>query len=193
MRKTSRRGQEELEHVTHIATEALAGHRIVKAFGAEAREAARFAGATQLLYRTNMKITSALSALPPMMEFIGGVAGGGGDLVRLAPHPAGGVLTPGDFSSFLTAAFMMYGPIKKLSRVNASLQQAIAAAAAHLRDARHAQRSARQAGRAGAGARARPGVEFRDVGFAYDDEPDRFILRHVSFSSAPGRSSRSSG
>ena len=32
------------------------------------------------------------------------------------------------FTAFLAAAFMMYGPIKKLSRVNASIQQAIAAA-----------------------------------------------------------------
>ena len=74
VRRTSRRGQEELEQVTHIATESLAGHRIVKAFGAEGREAERFNRATQLLYRTNMKITSALSALPPTMELIGGVA-----------------------------------------------------------------------------------------------------------------------
>ncbi len=33
-----------LEQVTHIATEGLAGHRIVKAFGAEGREAERFGG-----------------------------------------------------------------------------------------------------------------------------------------------------
>src|SRR6187431_42354 len=74
VRRTSKRGQEQLEHVTHIATEGLAGHRIVKAFGAEGREEKRFSEATHQLYRTNMKITSALSALPPMMEFIGGIA-----------------------------------------------------------------------------------------------------------------------
>ena len=39
VRRVSRRGQEEIEHVTHIATEGLAGHRIVKAFGAEGWEA----------------------------------------------------------------------------------------------------------------------------------------------------------
>ena len=62
VRRTSRRGQENLEQVTHIATEALAGHRIVKAFGAEAHEGERFGRATNLLYRTTMKITSALAA-----------------------------------------------------------------------------------------------------------------------------------
>ncbi len=38
VRRTTRRGQEELEHVTHLAAEGFTGHRIVKAFGAEARE-----------------------------------------------------------------------------------------------------------------------------------------------------------
>ncbi len=36
-------------------------------------------------------------------------------------------MTQGDFIAFVVAAFMMYGPIKKLSRVNTNLQQAIAA------------------------------------------------------------------
>jgi subfamily B ATP-binding cassette protein MsbA len=45
VRGQSKRSQEELAHVTHIAAEAYAGHRVVKAFGAEAREARRFADA----------------------------------------------------------------------------------------------------------------------------------------------------
>ncbi len=47
VRKTTRRSQEELSHLTHLATEALSGHRIVKAFGAEPREAERFAAASR--------------------------------------------------------------------------------------------------------------------------------------------------
>ena len=106
VRRTSKRGQEELEHVTHIATEALAGHRIVKAFGAEAREGERFSRATHLLYRTNMRITSALSALPPTMELIGGLAA----IAAIwygSKRIAAGELEVGDFAAFLTAAFMM--------------------------------------------------------------------------------------
>jgi subfamily B ATP-binding cassette protein MsbA len=33
----------------------------------------------------------------------------------------------------------------------------------------------------------RKGVEFRNIGFAYDDEPGRFVLRNVSFSVPAGR------
>ena len=35
---------------------------------------AKFQAASEFLYRTSMKVTSALSVLPPLMEFIGGVA-----------------------------------------------------------------------------------------------------------------------
>jgi subfamily B ATP-binding cassette protein MsbA len=40
---------------------------------------------------------------------------------------AAGRLTTGQFTAFIAALFMMYGPAKKLSRVNADLQQALAA------------------------------------------------------------------
>jgi subfamily B ATP-binding cassette protein MsbA len=185
VRSTSRRGQEHLEQVTHIATEGLAGHRIVKAFGAEAREGARFGQATQQLYRTNMKITSALSALPPTMEFIGGLAAVGA-IWYGATRIQQGLMTPGDFASFLAAAFMMYQPIKKLSRVNASLQQAIAAGQRIFELLDHHSEVHDKPG-APALAPLRDRVEFRDVGFAYDDEPGRFILRHVSFTVRAGQ------
>ena len=36
VRRTTRRSQEALEQITHVSAEAFTGHRIVKAFGAEA-------------------------------------------------------------------------------------------------------------------------------------------------------------
>ena len=74
VRRSTRRSQEHLEHLSHLTAEAFSGHRIVKAFGAERHEAERFAVASDRLYRTNLKITSTVSVLPPMMEFLGGVA-----------------------------------------------------------------------------------------------------------------------
>src|SRR5687768_6561452 len=127
VRRTTRRSQEALEHMAHVSAEAFAGHRIVKAFGAEAREADKFERASHHFYRTNMKVTSVLSALPPLMEFIGGVAFVAA-LIYGRQEIATGRLTPGEFSAFIAALFMMYAPAKKLSRVNADLQQAMAAA-----------------------------------------------------------------
>jgi subfamily B ATP-binding cassette protein MsbA len=128
-----------------------------------------------------------VSALPPLMEFIGGLAlvGAlwyGSTRIGRGPQP----LTPGDFVGFLFATFMLYTPIKKLSRVNASLQQAIASAQ-RIFELLDTHSEVKEAPGAPALAPLRSGVEFRDVGFAYDDEPDRFILRHVSFSVRAGQ------
>jgi subfamily B ATP-binding cassette protein MsbA len=157
----------------------------VKAFGAEAREASRFARATEQLYRTNMRITGALSALPPIMESLGGVAAVAA-IWYGATRIQQGLLQPGQFAAFIAAAFMMYQPIKKLSRVNASIQQAIAAAH-RIFEMLDTHSEVKDAPGAPSLAPVRSGVEFRDVGFAYDDEPDRFILRHVSFSVRAGQ------
>ncbi|MEQ1758984.1 MAG: ABC transporter transmembrane domain-containing protein [Vicinamibacterales bacterium] len=127
VRRTTRRSQEALAHITHLSAEAFTGHRIVKAFGAEAREASKFQAAAERLYRTNLTVTSALSALPPLMEVIGGLAFavalwyGSQEIVAQR-------LTTGEFIGFITALFMMYAPAKKLSRVSANMQQAMAAA-----------------------------------------------------------------
>ena len=41
VRRTTRRSQEALEHLSHLSAEAFTGHRIVKAFGTEAPRGAR--------------------------------------------------------------------------------------------------------------------------------------------------------
>jgi subfamily B ATP-binding cassette protein MsbA len=127
VRRTTRRSQEALEQITHVSAEAFSGHRIVKAFGAEARETAKFGAASHHLYRTSMKVTSALATLQPLMEFIGGLAFATA-LWYGSQEISAGRLTTGEFMAFIAALFMMYGPAKKLSRVSASLQQAVAAA-----------------------------------------------------------------
>jgi ATP-binding cassette, subfamily B, bacterial MsbA len=185
VRRTTRRSQEDLEHVTHLSAEALSGHRIVKAFGAEGRETERFSRATYSLFRTNMKITGSVSALPPLMEFIGGLAAVGA-LSWGAAEISRGRLTPGELTAFLAAAFLMYGPVKKLSRVNAGIQQTIAACQRifHLLDT-HTEVVERPG--AQPLGRLRTEVEFHDVGFAYEDDPTRHILRHVSFGARAGQ------
>jgi ATP-binding cassette, subfamily B, bacterial MsbA len=183
LRKTTRRSQEALEHLSHVSMETYTGHRIVKAFGAEGREGERFERASEGLYRTNMKVTRIVSILPPLMELLGGL----GIAVALwygSREITDGRLTPGEFTSFIAALLLMYGPVKKLSRVNASLQQAIAAAERifEVLD-RHTEVKEKP------GARPLPPfsrtIEFRDVVFQYDDG-HRPILRNVSFSVQAG-------
>lgn len=185
VRRTTRRSQEELEHLSHLTAEAFTGHRIVKAFGAEALEGARFYRASERLYRINMKVVSTVSALPPLMELLGGIAIVGA-IWYGSREIAAGVLTTGEFAAFLFAAFMMYGPVKKLSRVNANLNQAIAASQRifEILDT-HSEVLDRP------GAEPLPpmreAVEFRQVSFAYADDGGKTILRDVAFDVGAGQ------
>ncbi len=184
IRSTTRRSQEHLEHLSHVTAEAFTGHRIVKAFGAEAREEERFRHASQRLYRTNLKVTSALALLPPLMELLGGVA-----IVGLiwygSRQIAEKVLTEGDFAAFVAAAFMMYAPIKKLSRVNATLQQAMAASE-RIFEILDTHSEVPERADAKPLTRLRQTIEFRNVSFSYDGV-SKTILKDVSFGVRSGQ------
>ncbi len=184
VRRSSRRSQEALEQLSHISAEAFAGHRIVKAFGTEAKEAEKFSRAGYLLYRTNMKVTAAVSTLPPLMELIGGLAMAGA-LWYGSREIAAGQLTTGEFTSFIAALFLMYGPAKKLSRVSANLQQAFAAAE---RIFEMLDTHTEVTERPGAASLApfRHAIEFRNVTFEYSELHGR-ILRDVSFTVQAGQ------
>jgi subfamily B ATP-binding cassette protein MsbA len=166
VRRTTRRSHEALEQISHISNEAFTGHRIVKAFGAEAREVSKFDRAAEHFYRTSLKVTATLATLPPVMEFIGGVAFVSA-LWYGAQEIKAGNLTEGDFFSFITALFMMYGPAKKLSRVNADLQQAGAAAERIFEMLDTHSEVHEQPGAAALSPMMRQ-IEFRDVRFSYD-------------------------
>ena len=184
LRTVSRRSQEALERQSHVAAEAFAGHRIVKAFLAEPREAAKFRAASDDLYRINMSVTGVLSMLPPLMEALGGVAIVGA-LWYGSGQIAAGRLTPGEFTTFVAALLMMYGPVKKLTRVNANLQQA-AAAAERVFELLDASTEVVE----------RPGaidlppfsasVEFREVTFGYADGHGKPVLSGVTLTVPAG-------
>jgi len=127
LRKLATRGQERMGDMASTIQETLAGIRIVKAFGREDAEAQRFRASNQAFLSTTLKANQVWSIGSSYMEVIGvlGVAviiWYGGYLVI---H---GNMTPGAFFSFLTAMFMAYTPIRKLSGSNNSIQQALAAA-----------------------------------------------------------------
>src|SRR5216117_1277772 len=167
VRRTTRRSQEALEHLSHLSAEAFTGHRIVKAFGTEAHEAEKFTRAGYNLFRTNMKVTASLSSLPPLMELIGGI-GMAAAIVYGSQQIAAVRLTPGQFALFIGTLFLMYGPAKKLSRVNANLQQAIAASE-RIFEMMDVHTEVTERSGAGAIAPFRDRIEFRDVGFGYDE------------------------
>jgi len=169
--------------ISEILQETISGFRVVKAFGMEAFEISRFRRAAGRLLTVNMRITRTTSVLPPLMEFVGGVALVGA-LFYGSHAIQTGRLTTGEFTSFLVALFAMYTPVKRLSRVNATLQGALAAGRrifevldTHLEvaEAPGARRLPRMKGE----------IEYRGVGFRYADGGGA-VLRRVSFSGRSG-------
>ena len=183
VRRTTTRSQEALETLSHLGAEAFTGHRIVKAFGTEDHEAEKFKRAGYHLFRTNMKVTAALSILPPLMELIGGF-GMAGALWYGSQQIVTGRLTQGQFASFIGALFLMYGPAKKLSRVNANLQQAIAASV-RIFEILDTHTEVLEPTGAEPLPPFRGSIEFCEVGFGYEDANAR-ILRQVSLSVKAG-------
>jgi subfamily B ATP-binding cassette protein MsbA len=182
--RTTKRSQEALEQLSHLSTEAFTGHRIVKAFATEKHEAEKFNRAGYHLFRTNMKVTAALSSLPPLMELLGG-CGMAAAIVYGSAQIKNNNLTPGQFVLFIGTLFLMYGPAKKLSRVNANLQQAIAAAE-RIFEMLDTHTEVVEQPSAAPLAPFQHAIEFRDVGFGYEDGPNR-ILRNVSFTVRAGQ------
>ena len=185
VRLTTRRSQEELEHLHHISTEVFSGHRIVKAFSAESQEVEKFKAASESLFRTNMKVMGAIAALPPLMELLGGlcVAGalwyGSREIVALR-------LTSGEFASFIAALFMMYGPVKKLSRVTAGLQQA-SVCAERIFEILDVHTEVVDSPSAKRLAHLRHSILFRDVGFSYEGPGGKPVLQNISLTVQPGQ------
>jgi ATP-binding cassette, subfamily B, bacterial MsbA len=186
LRKVTRRSQEQLEHMSHVSAEAFTGYRIVKGFGTEAKEKQRFAAAAHRLYRANVKVTMALSALPPVMEVLGGVGIIGALWYAIHQvHGGGTTLSGPDFAQFIFFLFMMYAPIKKLSRVNATLQQTIAAAD-RIFEVLDTHTELTDAPGAGPLAPFTRSVAFHRVSFAYEGDRRR-TLRDVSFEIQAGQ------
>jgi subfamily B ATP-binding cassette protein MsbA len=127
LRRISTRSQETMADVSVLVHENITGQRIVKGFCREDYETGRFSTEAFRLFGLRMKDASIRALSSPLMEFIGGVGMaiilfyGGWQVVE-------GHSTPGTFFSFLTALFMLYEPIKRISGINNDIQNGLAAA-----------------------------------------------------------------
>ena len=166
LRRFATIGQERTADMSLAVQEALTGIQIVKGFTRESQEDRRFETFNQAYYRAWMKSTQASALTSPVMEAIGvmGIAGiiwyGGAEVVR-------GGMTPGAFLSFLTAAFMMYNPIKRVATANNLVQQALAAAERVFRVLDQPAEPACDRGTKGLEA-VREAIELRGVSFRYE-------------------------
>ena len=123
VRRHAKAGQERIADLSSIQQEAIGGAAIVKAYGTEDRERARFEAHSLDFFRRQIKIIASKAAINPLMEFFSMVAA---FAVLLYSRHAG--LELSDIVLFLGAMVLMYDPVKKLSRVHLVIQQSSAAA-----------------------------------------------------------------
>lgn len=126
-RRLSTKAQEETAQVSNMLYETITGNRIVKAFNMENHENRRYNDQLQLLFDVTVQDAKFRCIQHPLMEFIGGVAIAifiwfGGKLV------IGGVMTIGEFFALMTSLVVAYDPIKRIGKVNSTVQQGLAAA-----------------------------------------------------------------
>ncbi|MFZ2490823.1 MAG: ABC transporter transmembrane domain-containing protein [Thermoanaerobaculia bacterium] len=127
LRRTTHSSQERMADIATLLEETIRGVRIVKAFTMEPFEIRRFHAATARYLKSMLRAQRIQALTSPVMELLAGVCM---LLLFLYAHRRieNGTLTTGEFVAFLAALAMMYAPIKKLNKVNLSVNTALAAA-----------------------------------------------------------------
>ncbi|MEW6313113.1 MAG: lipid A export permease/ATP-binding protein MsbA [Pseudomonadota bacterium] len=181
LRHASRESQRTMGDITNVLEEAINCHKVVKVFGGQGREAARFDEQSNRMRHFAMKQVIAGAANVPIVQMVAALALA--VIVYLATlQSAADQTTVGGFVSFIVAMLMLTAPLKRLSGVNEYLQRGLAAAESvyTLLD---------EAGEADHGSielpRARGELRFEDVSLTYPGA-QRPALDRVSLVIHPG-------
>ncbi len=181
-RRISRRIQDSMGDVTHVASESVSGYRVVRIFGGEAYERSRFFRASLRNRQQNLKMILTKVSSTQLIQIFVAIALA--VLIALLLQPQlGGHMSVGDVVVFLGLAGMLARPIRKLSEVNARLQRGLAAAEdifAQL-DALSESDSGTQSPNRVTGL-----LEFRGVSFRYDRGNDS-VLADINLTIEPGQ------
>jgi subfamily B ATP-binding cassette protein MsbA len=175
LRSYSTRSQSAMANITTILLESITGTRIVKAFNMEDHERKRFAKENRRLFGILIKSVRVRAISHPLMEFLGGlgiafiVFYGGRSVIR-------GEATPGTFFSFLAALLMLYEPVKRLSGINNTVQQGLAAAV-RIFEVLDTVPEIRDQPKAQVLTRVSQAIEYRDVSFKYEDD---WVLENIN-------------
>ncbi len=126
VRRISRRSQTRVGDINSFLHETFVGNKIIKAFGREEYEIDRFYEKSAALFDIEMKNIKTKALTSPIVQVLSGLGVAlviwfGGSQVM------SGVYTSGQFLSFLAAVMLMYAPLKRLSSLNAQVQQGMAA------------------------------------------------------------------
>lgn len=126
-RKLAKRIQASMGNISHVSEEAIEGQRVIKIFGGLEYESRQFATVNEYNRRQTMKIAATTAISTPLVQLIVAIAFA--TIVYLATMPGlREIIGVDTFVSFMMAMLMLMQPIRRLTGVNAMLQQGIAAA-----------------------------------------------------------------
>ena len=126
IKRVARLVRDLIGEMTSLASETISGVRVVKAFCGEKYEAERFADKSLELLRARVgiaKLQSIYSSTVDVWVFIGTII----VIWVAAPRITSGAFTVGALVAYLSYLNKLYGPAKKLSKINVSIQKIIAA------------------------------------------------------------------
>jgi subfamily B ATP-binding cassette protein MsbA len=177
-RRYSRRIQDSMGDVTKVADEVITGQRIVKLFGGQDHETARFEQVNEKNRYLNMKLMLVNAGSSPIIQMIAGLGIAGVIAMALSDLS----VTPGSFVAFLGSTLLLLPSLKHVTDINAPLQRGIAAGQSifELLDD-----GVEDQGGSFSLPRAKGALEFRALGFAYTEAKGE-VLRDISFKASPG-------
>ena len=183
LKRSSTAIQERAAEITSLLQESISAIRVVKSFVRETYEIRRFEEQNWKNFQAAMKNVKLTSLLTPTVEFLAAIAVtfivwfGGYEVVNE-------VITAGELVAFLTYAVNLANPVKRLSRVYAAIQKAMAAA-----DRVFEVMDLDEKITDVPGAKPLPPikgqVEFKDITFSYKEGQP--ALQHISLKAEPGQ------
>lgn len=127
LRRVVHKTQDEHGSLTSYLSQMFQGIRVVKAYCMETYEVARMQTHTDAIVSLITKSTQTRAISNPIIDVLAGLIVTS-ILIYGGLQVMNGTRTTGDFVSFITALFLAYEPLKRLSNINHNLQEGITAA-----------------------------------------------------------------
>ena len=126
LRKMSRKVQDSMGDINQVLHECITGNKVIKLFGGQELESARFREIINATRRYTMKYVMASVASGPAVQLITAITLA--IIIFIASgQAAAGQLSVGEFVSFFGAMAMVLGPLKRLVGINEHIQKGLAA------------------------------------------------------------------
>ncbi|MDR2881591.1 MAG: lipid A export permease/ATP-binding protein MsbA [Azoarcus sp.] len=124
-RKQARKIQVAMGDVTHVASETIYGYKVVRSFGGEKYESARFLQASTDNTKKQLNMIRTVEIYTPLLQLITHTAMA---VVLFLVLWLRGDTTAGELVAYLAAATLLPKPIRQLSETNSTIQKGVAGA-----------------------------------------------------------------